>query len=45
MKRSLLTFVLLCFAGLCVSACHTVSGVGKDVKSAGEAIQGASGKK
>ena len=33
---------LLCLATL--SACHTVSGVGKDMKSAGTAIEGASGK-
>jgi predicted small secreted protein len=37
-----LSIALLCLAAL--SACHTVSGVGKDMKSAGGAIQDASGK-
>ena len=38
-------FVLIGLLSLVVlSACHTVAGVGKDMKSAGTAIEGASGK-
>lgn len=33
------------FALLAVSACHTIEGVGKDIKSAGGAIEGAGSKR
>lgn len=33
--------VLLVFAGLGVAACNTVEGAGKDVSSAGDAVQDA----
>ena len=43
MRRPRIVLIgLLCLVAL--SACHTVAGVGKDMKSAGTAIQGASGK-
>ena len=32
------------FALIALSACHTVEGVGKDIKSAGTAIEGAADK-
>jgi predicted small secreted protein len=44
MKRLALTLILLSLSTLFLGACHTVSGVGKDVQSAGDAIQDASGK-
>lgn len=44
MKRSLLVLLLLGFTTIILGACNTVAGVGKDVKSAGTAIEGASGK-
>lgn len=31
-------FVVLALAGLALTACNTVEGVGKDVKSAGETV-------
>lgn len=37
-------FILTIFAaGLALTGCHTVNGVGKDVKSAGTAVSKASG--
>lgn len=36
--------VLAVLTLVALSACHTVEGVGKDVKSAGEAIEGAGNK-
>ncbi len=44
MKRLALTLILLSLTTLFLGACHTVAGVGKDVQSAGDAIEGASGK-
>lgn len=44
MKRSLLTLLLLSCTTLFLGACHTVAGVGKDMQSAGDAIEDASGK-
>ncbi len=41
-RNRVLAIALLSLAAL--SACHTVAGVGKDMKSAGTAIEGASGK-
>lgn len=44
MRRTRL--VLLALAALvALSACHTVEGVGKDIKSAGTAIEGAGSKR
>ncbi|MEG3126172.1 entericidin A/B family lipoprotein [Sphingomonas sp. GB1N7] len=37
-----LSFAILA-AGLALAGCHTVNGVGKDVKSAGNAVSKASG--
>ena len=39
MKRLVLSFVLLSFTAGFLSACHTVAGVGKDVKEVGEEVQ------
>jgi predicted small secreted protein len=44
MKRFILTLLLLSFSAAFLGACHTVAGVGKDVKAAGEEVQEASGK-
>jgi predicted small secreted protein len=44
MKRLTLTLLLLSCSALFLGACHTVAGVGKDVQSAGGAIEDASGK-
>lgn len=44
MKRFVLTLLLLTFSATFLGACHTVAGVGKDVKAAGEEVQEASGK-
>lgn len=38
MKKHLFALLALA-AGLAVSACNTVEGAGKDVKSAGEAVE------
>lgn len=38
MKKTLFALLALT-AGLVVSACNTVEGAGKDVKSAGEAVE------
>lgn len=40
MTRIRLVFVAL-FALLVLSACHTIEGMGKDIKSAGDAIEDA----
>jgi predicted small secreted protein len=40
MRRIRLALIALA-ALVCVSACHTIEGVGKDIKSAGGAIEGA----
>jgi len=39
MKRFVLSLLLLCFASSFLAGCHTVAGVGKDVKEAGEEVQ------
>lgn len=39
MKRFVLTLLLLSFTTAFLGACHTVAGVGKDVKEAGEEVQ------
>ena len=39
MKRFLLSLVLLGFTTVFLGACHTMAGVGKDVKEAGEEVQ------
>ncbi|MEG8041980.1 MULTISPECIES: entericidin A/B family lipoprotein [Sphingomonas] len=41
MKQAFTLIVLA--AGLSLTGCHTVNGVGKDVKSAGTAVSNASG--
>jgi len=41
MKRSFLSLFLLAGCAFALSACNTVEGVGKDVKRAGEKIEGA----
>jgi len=55
-QKNLLTFIerkkkiaaavvlIMCMCMLSLSGCHTVKGVGQDVKSAGEAIEDSSGK-
>ncbi len=40
-----ISLALIAAAGLALTGCHTVNGVGKDVTSAGTAVSGASGKK
>lgn len=40
MSRNLLTLCLLVAMGAGLSACNTAEGVGKDLSSAGDAIQG-----
>jgi predicted small secreted protein len=44
MKRLVLILLLLSVSTIFLGACHTVAGVGKDVKAAGTAIEDASGK-
>lgn len=39
MKRLVLTIVLLSFSAGFLSACHTMAGVGKDVKEVGEEVE------
>jgi predicted small secreted protein len=39
MKRIVLTLLLLSFSMAFVAGCHTVAGVGKDVKEAGEEVE------
>ena len=39
MKRFILTLLLLSFSATFLGACHTVAGVGKDVKEVGEEVQ------
>jgi predicted small secreted protein len=39
MKRFVLTLLLLSFSATFLGACHTVAGVGKDVKEVGEEVQ------
>jgi predicted small secreted protein len=39
MKRTVLTLVLCTLLTGMLSACHTMAGVGKDVKEAGEEVQ------
>ena len=41
MKRFLLSLCLLGACSFALTACNTVEGVGKDVKRAGEKIEGA----
>lgn len=44
MKRFILTLLLLSCSAAFLGGCHTISGVGKDVKAAGTEVQEASGK-
>lgn len=39
MKRFVLSLCLLGFTTVFLGACHTVAGVGKDVKEVGEEVQ------
>ena len=39
MKRFVLTLLLLTVTSSFLAACHTMAGVGKDVKEAGEEVQ------
>lgn len=39
MKRFVLTLMLLSFSAVFLGACHTIAGVGKDVKEVGEEVQ------
>jgi predicted small secreted protein len=39
MKRLVLSMLLLCFASSFLAGCHTVAGVGKDVKEVGEEVE------
>lgn len=39
MKRFVLSLLLLSFSTAFLSACHTMAGVGKDVKEAGEEVE------
>jgi len=39
MKRFTLTLMLLAFTTVFLGACHTMAGVGKDVKEVGEEVQ------
>ncbi len=39
MKRFVLSLLLLSFSAAFLGACHTMAGVGKDVKEAGEEVQ------
>jgi entericidin B len=44
MKRKIVVAVVLLICMWTLSGCHTVKGVGQDVKSAGDAIEDSSGK-
>ena len=39
MKRFVLTLMLLSFTTVFLGACHTIAGVGKDVKEVGEEVE------
>jgi predicted small secreted protein len=39
MKRLILSLLLLSFSTAFLAGCHTVAGVGKDVKEVGEEVQ------
>jgi predicted small secreted protein len=39
MKRFVFTLLLLAFSSSFLAACHTVEGVGKDVKEVGEEVE------
>jgi predicted small secreted protein len=39
MKRFLLSLLLVCFASAFIAGCHTMAGVGADVKEAGEEVE------
>jgi len=39
MKRFVLSLLLLSFSTSFLAACHTVAGVGKDVKEVGEEVE------
>jgi predicted small secreted protein len=39
MKRFVLTLMLLCVSSSFLAGCHTMAGVGKDVKEAGEEVE------
>lgn len=39
MKRFVLSLFLLSFSAVFLGACHTIAGVGKDVKEVGEEVQ------
>ena len=39
MKRFVLSLLLLAFTSMFVAGCHTMAGVGKDVKDAGEEVE------
>ncbi len=39
MKRFIFILLLLSFSSSFLAACHTISGMGKDVKEVGEEIQ------
>jgi predicted small secreted protein len=39
MKRFILSLLLVCVCSSFVTACHTVAGVGKDVKEVGEEVE------
>ncbi|MBP6346312.1 entericidin A/B family lipoprotein [Neisseriaceae bacterium CLB008] len=38
------TILLLCTAAFILTGCNTISGVGKDIKGGGQAIENAGGK-
>jgi entericidin A len=39
MKRFVFSLLLLTFSSAFISACHTMEGVGKDVKEVGEEVE------
>ena len=39
MKRFVLSLLLLAFTSMFVAGCHTMAGVGKDVKEVGEEVE------
>ena len=39
MKRFISSLLLLCITSSFLAGCHTVAGVGKDVKEAGEEVE------
>ena len=39
MKRFVFSLLLLSFSSLFLTACHTMEGVGKDVKEVGEEVE------